>query len=306
MQRFLVIRFGRLVLTLLLVSLITFVMLRLMPGDPATVMAGDDATPEVIRDLRIKFGLDKPIVVQYGLYLEKAVTGDLGQSIRSRSPVIEEIAARLPNTLRLAALAVAVAFAIGVLLGVIAAMREGRWQDIAILVVALVGASAPSFWVGLLLVLVFAVQFGLFPVSGNESLISIVLPAASLLPPSIAVIARLTRSTMLDVLGEDYVRTALSKGASRASVLWRHALRNALIPVVTMAGLEFARLLGGVIAVETIFAWPGVGKALVDAISSRDYPMVQGIVLAFAVIFALTNLVVDLVNGLIDPRVRAH
>ncbi len=306
MQRFLVIRFGRLLLTLLFVSLITFVMLRLMPGDPATVLAGEDATPEVIRDLRIKFGLDKPIVVQYGLYLEKAATGDLGQSIRSRSPVIEEVAARLPNTLRLAGLAVAVAFAIGILLGVVAAVREGKWQDVTILVIAMIGTSAPSFWVGLLLVLAFAVQLGLFPVAGNDSALSIVLPAASLLPPSIAVIARLTRSTMLDVLGEDYVRTALAKGASRSSVLWRHALRNALIPVVTMVGLEFARLLGGVIAVETIFAWPGVGKALVDSISTRDYPMVQGIVLAFAVIFALTNLVVDIVNGVIDPRVRAH
>jgi peptide/nickel transport system permease protein/oligopeptide transport system permease protein len=306
MQRFLIIRLGRLLLTLLFVSLITFVMLRLMPGDPATVLAGQDATPEVIHDLREKFGLDKPIIVQFGLFVEKAATGDLGQSIRSRAPVVDEIASRLPNTLALAALAVAVAFAIGILLGVVAAVREGRWQDVTILVTALIGTSAPSFWVGLVLVLVFSVQLGLFPVSGNESLISIVLPAASLLPPSVAVIARLTRSTMLDVLGEDYIRTALSKGATRASVLWRHALRNALIPVVTMAGLEFARMLGGVIAVETIFAWPGVGKALVDAITSRDYPMVQGIVLAFAVIFALTNLVVDLVNGLIDPRVRTH
>jgi peptide/nickel transport system permease protein/oligopeptide transport system permease protein len=305
MLSFLAVRFGKLVLTLLFVSLITFVMLRLMPGDPATVMAGEDASPQVIRDLRVQLGLDQPIVVQYGLYLERVMIGDLGQSIRSRVPVIEEIATRLPNTLRLAALAVAVAFAIGVLLGIVAAVREGKWQDIMILVIALIGISAPSFWVGLLLVLAFAVQLGLFPVSGNDSLISIVLPTASLLPPSIAVIARLTRSTMLEVLGEDYIRTALAKGASRSAVLWRHALRNALIPVVTMTGLEFARLLGGVIAVETIFAWPGIGKALIDAISSRDYPMIQGIVLSFAVIFALTNLVVDVVNGIIDPRVRA-
>jgi peptide/nickel transport system permease protein len=306
MLNFLTIRFGKLLLTLVCVSLITFVMLRLMPGDPATVMAGEDASPEVIRDLRLHLGLDRPIIIQYGFYLENIVIGDLGQSIRSRVPVVEEIATRLPNTLYLAGLAVALAFAVGVPLGILAAVREGRWQDVTILVVALVGTSAPSFWVGLLLVLAFAVHLGLFPVSGNDGLISVVLPVLSLLPPSVAVIARLTRSTMLDVLGEDYIRTAMSKGASRSSVLWRHALRNALIPIVTMAGLEFARLLGGVIAVETIFAWPGVGKALVDAISSRDYPMVQGIVLAFAVIFALTNLVVDVINGIIDPRVRAH
>lgn len=306
MLNFLTIRFGKLLLTLVCVSLITFVMLRLMPGDPATVMAGEDASPEVIRDLRLQLGLDRPVIVQYGFYLEKIVIGDLGQSIRSRIPVVEEIATRLPNTLYVAGLAVALAFAVGVPLGILAAVREGRWQDVTILVVALVGTSAPSFWVGLLLVLAFAVHLGLFPVSGNDGLISIVLPVLSLLPPSVAVIARLTRSTMLDVLGEDYIRTAMSKGASRSSVLWRHALRNALIPIVTMAGLEFARLLGGVIAVETIFAWPGVGKALVDAISSRDYPMVQGIVLTFAVIFALTNLVVDVINGIIDPRVRAH
>jgi ABC-type dipeptide/oligopeptide/nickel transport system permease component len=232
------------------------------------------------------------------------VRGDLGHSIRSHQPVVEEIARRLPATLLLGFTAIGVAFALGLVLGALAAVRAGQPADIALLLLALLGVSAPTFWLGLLLVLLFAVQLGLLPVAGSEGWASLVLPVATLVPHSLAVFARLSRSTLLDALGEDYVRTAVAKGVARGGVVWRHALRNALIPPVTFAGLEFGRTLGGVIAVETIFAWPGVGKALVDAIAGRDFPMIQGLVLTFALLFALCNLLVDVVNGLIDPRVR--
>lgn len=297
-------RLAQLVPTLLLVSAVVFVLLRLMPGDPAVVLAGQDASPELVADLRARLGLDRPIVVQYGLYLDRVLHGDLGRSIRSKQPVAEEIATRLPATLVLGATAIGTAFVVGLALGVTAALHEGRAADLALLGFAMLGVSAPSFWLGLVLVLVFAVQLGVLPVAGSDDWSSLVLPAATLLPNSLAVFARLSRSTLLEVLGEDFIRTAIAKGARRSQVLWRHALRNALIPPVTMAGLEFGRLLGGIIAVEIIFAWPGAGKALVDAIASRDFPMVQGIVLTFAALFALLNLLVDLLNGLIDPRIR--
>ncbi len=275
--------------TLLLISAVVFVMLRSMPGDPAEVLAGQDATPEIVEEIRSRLGLDQPLPVQYGFYLATLARGELGDSIRSHQPVVEEIAQRLPATL---------------LLGVVAAVRVGRWPDVALLLLALLGVSAPTFWLGLLLVLVFAVGLGLLPVAGSEGWVHLVLPAATLVPQSLAVFARLSRSTLLDVLGEDYVRTAVAKGVGARGVLWRHALRHALLPPVTFAGLEFGRMLGGIIAVETIFAWPGVGKALVDAIAGRDFPMIQGLVLTFALLFALVNLAVDVVNGLIDPRVR--
>lgn len=305
MLKFLLRRLGHLVLTLLLISFVVFFMLRLMPGDPAMVLAGQDATPEIVEDIRSRLGLDRPIVVQYARYLELLLRGDLGQSIRSQLPVADEIAARMPATLTLGFAAIVIAFVLGLVLGITAAVNAGKWPDLAILLLALLAVSAPSFWVGLLLILLFAVNLGLLPVVGGEGPIAYVLPVATLVPLSLAVFARLTRSTMIDVLGEDYIRTALSKGVPRNIVLWRHALRNALVPVVTIAGLEFARVFGGLIAVETIFAWPGAGKGLVDAIVSRDFPMVQGLVLAFALLFALLNLFVDIVNGIIDPRIRS-
>jgi ABC-type dipeptide/oligopeptide/nickel transport system permease component len=297
-------RLLQLVPTLLLISAVVFVLLRLMPGDPAVLLAGQDASPELVADMRARLGLDRPIVVQYGLYLERIVHADLGQSIRSKQPVAEELAARLPATLLLGATAIGIAFVLGLVLGLAAALREGRALDLALLGFAMIGVSTPSFWLGLVLVLVFAVQLGVLPVAGSDDWISLILPAATLLPGSLAIFARLSRSTLIEVLGEDFIRTAVAKGARPRRVLWRHALRNALIPPVTVAGLEFGRVLGGIIAVEIIFAWPGAGKALVDAIVTRDFPMIQGVVLAFAALFALLNLAVDLLNGLIDPRTR--
>lgn len=299
-------RLLQLVPTLFVISAVVFVMLRIMPGDPAVLLAGQEATPEIVEEIRTRLGLDRPIIVQYVRYLQSLAHGDLGQSIRSRQPVVEEVARRLPATLLLGFTAIGVAFVLGLVLGMLAAVRAGRWQDLALLAVALLGVSAPTFWLGLLFVLLFAVFLGLLPVAGSGGWQYLILPATTLVPHSMAVFARLSRSTLLDVLGEDYVRTAVAKGMHRRAVLWRHALRNALIPPVTFAGIEFGRLLGGVIAVEMIFAWPGVGKALVDAITTRDFPMIQGLVLTFALLFAILNLLVDVVNGVIDPRVRYH
>jgi ABC-type dipeptide/oligopeptide/nickel transport system permease component len=283
---------------------VVFVMLRLMPGDPATVLAGQDASPEIVADIRSRLGLDRPIAVQYALYLANVLRGDLGQSIRSKQPVVEEVVARMPATLLLAATSIGIAFVAGLSLGVVAATNAGRLADLTLLVLALLGVSAPSFWIGLLLVLLFAVKLGVLPVAGTGGVEYLVLPALTLVPNSLAVFTRLSRSTVLDVLGEDFVRTAMAKGLAPARVLWKHAMRNAVIPPVTVAGLELGRLLGGVIAVEIIFAWPGAGKGLVDAIAGRDFPMIQGFVLAFAALFALMNLGVDLLTGVIDPRVR--
>ncbi len=304
MAHFAVRRLLQLVPTLLLISAVVFVLLRLMPGDPAEIIAGQDASPEIVADIRARLGLDRPILVQYGRYLTRIVHGDLGQSIRSKQPVAEEVAARLPATLLLGATAIGTAFFVGLGLGLAAALREGRALDLALLGFAMVGVSTPSFWLGLILVLVFGVQLGVLPVSGSDEWTSLILPAATLLPGSLAIFSRLTRSTVIEVLGEDFIRTAVAKGAKPADVFWRHALRNALIPPLTVAGLEFGRLLGGIIAVEIIYAWPGAGKALVDAIVTRDFPMIQGVVLAFALLFALLNVAVDLLNGLVDPRVR--
>ena len=297
-------RVAYLIPTLLLISAVVFILLRLMPGDPAVVLAGQDASPEIVADIRARFGLDQPILVQYVVYLKNVLAGDLGRSIRSKQPVAEEVASRLPATLLLGFTSIGLAFIAGLGLGVAAAVREGRWLDVLLLIVALLGVSAPTFWLGLLLMLVFAVHLAVLPVAGSDGWNHLILPAATLMPNSLAVFARLSRSTLLEVLGEDFIRTAIAKGAKRTGVLWRHAMRNALIPPVTFAGLEFGRLLGGIIAVETIFAWPGAGKALVDAIATRDFPMIQGIVLTFALLFAVLNLLVDVLNGLIDPRVR--
>lgn len=304
MLNFLAQRLAQLLLTLLLISIVVFVMLRLMPGDPAIVLAGQDASTELIAEIRSRLGLDQPIFVQYVLYLQNILVGDFGVSIRSRLPVLEEVMGRLPATLVLGFSAILIAMALGLVMGIWAAVRVGRTPDVIVLLIALIGVSAPSFWIGLLLILLFSVQLGWLPVAASSGFTAYILPVATLVPLSLAVFARLSRSTMLDVLSEDYIRTALSKGVPKRVVLWRHALRNALIPVVTMGGLEFARLFGGLIAVETIFAWPGAGKALIDAIVTRDFPMIQGLVLAFALVFALLNLLVDILNGMIDPRVR--
>jgi peptide/nickel transport system permease protein len=298
---------GRLLATvpvLLGITLIVFVAMRLIPGDPAVIFAGDRATREDVERLRGQLGLDRPLHVQYGVFLAQLGRGDLGRSIRSGRPVAGEISARLGYTLALAVAAIAVTVAAGVPLGILGAVRRRTWLDRASLLASLVGITAPAFVTGVILQLLFAVRLGLLPTAGADTAWHLVLPGVALGAFPIANVARLTRASMLEVLGQDYVRTARSKGLAEAAVVWRHALRNALIPTVTIVGLQFGYMLGGAVLVEVVFAWPGLGRYLVQSIASRDYPAVQGVVLVVTAGYVLVNLLVDLACGALDPRIR--
>jgi len=289
---------------LLGVSLIIFVLIRLIPGDPAELLASQWATAEDIALVRRAWGLDRPLPVQYGVFLGNLLRGELGRSVASGVPVSVEIAARYPSTILLAAASMGVAIAVGGTAGIISAQRPYSWWDNGAMVLALLGVSTPAFWAGLMLMLLFSVILGWLPASGMGSLRHLVLPAVTLGMAAAGIIARQTRSSMLDVFGQDYIRTARSKGVAEPAVTYRHALKNAVIPVVTIIGLQFGTLLGGSVIVESVFAWPGMGRLLVDAILVRDYPIVQAAVLLFAATFAGINLLVDLLYGLLDPRIR--
>ncbi|MDI6894786.1 MAG: ABC transporter permease [Bacillota bacterium] len=296
---------------LLGVSVLVFLIVHLTPGDPARLLAGPEAYEEDIQAIRVRLGLDQPLPVQYGRFLKGVVEGDLGTSFRSGRPVAEEIWTRFPYTVELASVSLVLAIAAGVLVGVFSAARQNSAWDAGTMGAALMGISVPTFWLGLLLMLLFSYYLGWLPASGRggplwtpAGLESILMPAIALGSPSGAVIARLTRSSLLEVLSQDYVRTARAKGLPERVVLYRHALKNALIPVVTVAGLRLGALLGGAVITEQVFAWPGVGTLVVNAINARDYPVVQGTVLLMATVFVLLNLTVDLVYGLIDPRIR--
>ena len=289
---------------LLGVSLLTFAILQVTPGDPVVLMLGQYATPERITDLRQELGLDDPLPVQYGRYLWRALHGDLGRSFRSQRPVMDEILDRFPSTLQLTVTALFLAVAAGVTTGVVAATVRNRWVDGGIMAGALVGLSIPEFWLGIVLLIVFGIKLNLVPVTGGSGLLALILPSFTLAVGPAAVLARLTRSSILEVIREDYVRTAWAKGLAGRSVIVRHVLRNALIPVVTVLGLAFAGLLGGTVFIENVFARPGIGRLAVNAIATRDYPAVQGIVLFTASVYALVNLGVDLLYGLLDPRIR--
>jgi len=286
------------------VLVVVFLMVRLAPGDPAVFLAGEFAPPEVIEAMRTRFGLDQPYHVQFGLYVTSLVRGDLGRSTRTQRLVIDDLKQFFPNTLELALGAMVIALLIGIPAGVIAALRQNTWADLVVTVGSLIGVSMPVFWFGLVAMLFFSVQLGWFPVAGRGTLAHAVLPAVSLGLGSMAIIARMTRSSMLEVLSLDYVRTARAKGLRHARVVSKHALRNALIPVVTVGGLQFGQLLSGAVLTETVFAWPGIGRLLVASISARDYPVVQGSVLLIAVTFIVINIAVDLIYGFIDPRIR--
>jgi peptide/nickel transport system permease protein/oligopeptide transport system permease protein len=290
--------------TLLGVLLVVFFMVRLAPGDPAVLLAGEFATPETLADIRERFGLDQPLHVQLGLYMASIFQGDLGESVRTRQPVTEMLADFLPNTIQLALGAMLVALLIGIPAGIIAAIRPGTPIDLLVMLGALIGISMPTFWFGLMAILIFSVYLGWFPVAGTGTIWHLVLPAITLGTGIASVLARMTRSAMLEVLSQDYIRTARAKGVAGRVVVFKHALRNALIPVVTITGLLFGGLLEGAVIVETVFAWPGIGQLVVSSILARDYPVVQGAVLLIAVVFILINLLVDLLYGVIDPRIR--
>jgi len=283
---------------------LVFLALRLIPGDPALVMAGEAAPHEVVEAIRLEFGLDQPLPVQYGIFLARLVRGDLGRSVRTRHPVASEIWARLPATAELALASMLIATVLGVAAGVISATRQNTVVDYMSTVGALLGISVPVFWLGLMGMWFFSVQLRWLPVGGRGTLHHLILPALTLGAATIGMVARMTRSSMLEVLRQDYIRTARAKGLRERQVNQKHALRNALIPVVTIVGLQIGGLLGGAVLTETVFAWPGVGRLAVDSILNRDYPVVQGVVIMVAVIFVLANIGVDILYSVIDPRIR--
>jgi len=291
-------------LTVLGVSVGVFAMIHLVPGDPVLVMLSEFASTADQQVLRDELGLNKPLYVQYWRYVSSAIRGDLGRSIRSNRPVVDEIAFRFPNTVRLALVALGLAVVIGGGAGILSALRRNTFFDHAAMVTVLAGLSMPSFWLGLMLIIIFALRFGWVPVAGYEGWQYLILPSITLAAAPAALLARLTRSSMLEVLTQDYVRTARAKGLAQVNVVFKHALKNSLIPVITVLGLQLGYLLGGAVITETVFAWPGVGRLVVDAILARDFPLVQGTVLVIALGFVFMNLLVDLAYVYLDPRMR--
>ena len=305
MQRYLARRVLVSIVTLSAVSVIIFIMAR-MGGDPRSVMLDEFAGEEIWEELGRELGIDKPIYQQYGIFLKDILTGDYGQSIKERRPVIEVIWERLPATMELAAASFVFSTVIGVPLGILSSVRRGGVLDMIGKLVALVGQSAPSFWLGIMLMFFFAVQLGWFPTGGEEAgLRSLILPAIALGLFELVAIMRLTRSGMIEVMDTDFIRTARAKGLSERVVIGRHAVRHALLPVVTMLGLSLGRLIGGSVIIELVFAWPGIGRLIVDSIVQSDYPMVQASIIVLAASIAVTNLLVDVSYRLIDPRIRA-
>lgn len=287
------------------VSVVVFSIVHLLPGDPVlAILSGANATPEQERELRAQLRLDDPLPVQYVRFVTRAVVGDFGRSIFTRRPVIEEIAEQLPSTLELAGTAILIAVCVGVALGVLAAVWHNTWIDRAAMLVALGGVSMPSFWLGLLLIFVFSLQLGWLPATGHGGVSRLLLPAATIGLNYSAVIARLVRSSLLEVLGNGYISTARAKGLSEWGVTLKHALGNALIPVTTIIGVQLGNLLAGTIIVETVFSRRGMGRLAVTAVLDKDYPLIQGVVLVSALGYVLTNLLVDLSYSALDPRIR--
>jgi peptide/nickel transport system permease protein len=299
--------FRRLLLTipvLVGVATLVFSLLHLVPGDPVQAMLGESASPEDVAQMRTRLGLDRPLLVQYAAFMKGAVTGDLGTSLRTSQPVTAAIAERMPATIELALAAMLVAVLVAIPLGIIAAVRAGTKVDHAATTLALVGISMPNFWLGPLLAIVFSVSLGWLPVSGRGTLAHLVLPAITLGAPLAAVLARMTRASVLEELRELYVLAARARGVSRSRAVLKHAFRNSLIPIVTVLGLQFGAVLTGAVITETIFAWPGVGRLLVQSISARDYPAVQGCILLIAITYVSMNLLIDVLYGFLDPRIR--
>jgi peptide/nickel transport system permease protein len=314
------------------VSIVVFFMVRAIPGDPAQILLGQLATQEQIQALREQMGLDKPVIVQYGLFLKDAVRGDLGTSIVTGRPVTTELLVRFPATLELTAFAMLIAVLVGVPVGVISAVRQYSFMDKFTSVLALTGISMPIFWLAMILIVIFTVNLGLLPFPGRlssgvaitsitglvlvdslltlnfagfwDGLLHLIMPALALGTIPMAIVMRMTRSSMLEVMGEDYVRTARAKGVVPWRVVFKHALRNAMLPTVTVIGLQIGLLMGGAIITETIFSWPGVGQIAYESVNRRDYAMIQGVVLYGAALFVLVNLLVDILYAVLDPRVR--
>ena len=334
MKKYILKRLLLLIPVLIGVSILIFVIVRLTPGDPAPILAGEHATEEYVQTTRERWGLDKPMYVQYYIWFKSLLRGDLGRSITTHSPVVEEIFNRFPATLELSLFAMFLAIVIGILAGIISAIRQYHFFDYFSLIVALFGISMPVFWLGLMLMFVFGLWLDILPISGRinvmiplqnitglyvldsiltlnfqalgSSLLHLILPSIALGTIPMAMIARITRSSMLEIIRLDFIRTERAKGLPERMVIFKHALKNALIPIITVIGMEFGLLLGGAILTETVFAWPGLGRYTVDAVYARDYPAIQGSVLFIAFIFVVVNLITDVLYAYINPRIRYH
>jgi ABC-type dipeptide/oligopeptide/nickel transport system permease component len=305
MGEFLLSRLFSALLVILGVICLVFLLLHLIPGDPVDVMLGESARPADREALRVSLGLDRPLGAQLGNYLSGIAQLDFGDSLHSKRPVSELLAERIPATLQLALAALLLAIALALPMGILAASRRGTAWDWGAMGFSSLGISIPNFWLGPMLVLLFSLWLGWTPVSGRDAIASLVLPAITLGTGFAAVLARMIRSSLLEVLGEDYVRTARAKGLDEGQVLWRHALRNAWLPVLTLIGLQLGALLGGAVVTEVVFDWPGIGSLMIDAIQKRDYPVVQGCVLFVSLAYVLVNTLTDLAYGLVDPRIRS-
>ncbi|ABB37985.1 ABC-type transporter, integral membrane subunit [Oleidesulfovibrio alaskensis G20] len=332
MLHFLIKRLLQVIPTVLGISVLVFFMIHLVPGDPAEMMLGERANEKALTELRQQLGLDKPLYVQYGLFMSRLAQGDLGRALRTNEKITTEIATHFPATLELALVAIVFAVTLGMLAGIVSATRQYSLFDYGSMVLSLIGVSMPIFWLGLVLMIIFSVNLGWLPLSGRlsyditlepvtnlylidsiiqgnwaafkDALHHIIMPAFTLSTIPMAIIARMTRSSMLEVLRQDYIRTAKAKGLSPRAVHYKHALRNALIPIVTIIGLQFSILLGGAILTETIFAWPGIGSWLLNAVYARDFNAVQGGTMLIATLFVLINVLVDLLYAVINPRIK--
>ncbi len=304
MHRYLIRRLVLTIPVLLGVATLVFALIHLIPGDPAQAMLGEGATPEEVNQLRERLGLNRPLIVQYGSFLKGLTHGDLGVSLRNDQPVTAQILERMPATAELAFASMTVAILLAVPLGIVAAVWRGTAIDFGAMTLSLVGISVPNFWLGPLLAIIFSVELGWLPVGGRGTLAHLVLPAVTLGAALAAILARMTRASLLEELREPYVLAARAKGVSRSRAILYHAFRNSLIPIVTILGLQFGVVLTGAVITETIFAWPGIGRLLIQSISFRDYPLVQGCVLLIAVTYVGVNLLTDLTYSFLDPRIR--
>ncbi|ART75509.1 peptide ABC transporter permease [Sutcliffiella horikoshii] len=306
MISFLIKRLVQMIPVLIGVTLVVFLIMQMVPGDPAVLLAGEGASKETIEEIRTQLGLNQPLYIQYFDYLTNIFKGDLGVSIKNNKPVLDEILVRLPITMELALFSILITIVLGMAAGIISAIRPYSVSDLSVMLIALIGISIPSFWFGLMLMYIFSVKLQILPVAGWDSWQHIILPAITLGAGGAAIVARMTRSSMLEVIRQDYIRTARAKGLREQIIISKHALRNALIPVITVVGLQFGALLGGTVLTESIFAINGLGRLIVESIRMRDLPMVQGGVLVASIIFVLVNLLVDLLYRIFNKRIELN
>jgi peptide/nickel transport system permease protein len=306
MLMFIIRRLAQTVPVIIGVTFVVFFIMQLVPGDPAVLLAGEGASKETIEAIREQLGLNRPMYIQYFDYLMNLARGDFGVSLKNSQPVLDEILVRLPITIELALFSILITIVLGMGAGIISAVKPYSMQDVGVMLVALIGISLPSFWFGLMLMYFFSVKLQILPVAGWDSLLHVILPALTLGAGGAAIVARMTRSSMLDVIRQDYIRTARAKGLRERLIIYKHALRNALIPVITVVGLQFGALLGGTVLVESIFAINGLGRMIVDAIRMRDLPMVQGGVLFASLIFVIVNLFVDVFYRFFNKRIELN